>query len=265
MEAVNLYESGALRAVTGELIRPGGFELTDRGLSRCHLARGERALDIGCGTGAGVRRMRSRYGLAAMGLDLSAVLLAQGAENRGGSPLVRGRAEALPVAGGSIRAAVCECVLSLCTDPQRVLEEVWRVLAPDGHLVLSDVYARPPKTRILPGKPLIHCCLQGAVDRETIESRIAAAGFELVLWEDHTPLLKQLAARLVWTYGSLDAFWSAIAGPQAAHAMSRQGANTCGHPGYYLAVAQKRSPGKSEGAHHQRQISGHTGTGVRYG
>jgi arsenite methyltransferase len=241
MGDVNLYESGALRAVTGELIRPGGFELTDRGLGCCHLAQGDRVLDIGCGTGAGVQHMRSRHGLSAIGFDLSATLLAQGAGKHGALPLARARAEALPAADGSIRAAVCECVLSLCPDPQRILQEAWRVLVPGGHLVLSDVYARQPKSQVLPGKPLIRCCLQGAVALEIVQSRIVAAGFELVLWEDYTPLLRQLAARLVWTYGSLDAFWSAVAGPEAAHAMHRREANACGHPGYYLAVAQKHS------------------------
>ena len=112
---------------------------------------------------------------------------------------------------------------------------------PGGHLVLSDVYARQPKSRVVPGKQQVRCCLQGAVDAETVQIRIVAAGFELMLWEDHTPLLKQLAAQLVWTYGSLDAFWSAVAGPEAACAMHRQEADASGHPGYYLAVAQKRT------------------------
>jgi cyclopropane fatty-acyl-phospholipid synthase-like methyltransferase len=48
---MNLYESPVLRAVTGAVIRPGGFALTDRGLARCRLRAGARVLDIGCGAG----------------------------------------------------------------------------------------------------------------------------------------------------------------------------------------------------------------------
>ncbi len=240
MNMVKLYESRALRAVTAPVIRPGGFELTQRGLSRCHLQQGARILDIGCGAGAGVDYLRRRHGLAAIGVDLSAELLKEGSQTHGESPLVRGRAEQLPAACACFSAVLCECVLSLCPDPQKVLKEIWRVLQPGGNLVLTDMYARvSAATAAWRVKTSVQCCLRGAVDRPMVESRIAAAGFDPVLWEDHSPLLKQLAAQLVWTYGSLDAFWSAVGGPDAADAVNRGGAGGCSRPGYYLMVARK--------------------------
>jgi ubiquinone/menaquinone biosynthesis C-methylase UbiE len=222
--------------VTGPVIRPGGFELTDRGLACCRLAKGARVLDIGCGAGAAVDHLQLRHGVLAAGLDFSFSLLAEGRKNHGHLPLIRGRAEMLPTASGVFDAVLCECVLSLCPEPDMVLKEIWRVLIPGGHLIISDVYARGPAINPRMGETLIQCCLQGAVGRLTTESRLAVAGFKVMLWEDHTPLLKRLAAQMIWTYGSLDAFWSAVAGPDAARAMNRHG---CGRPGYYLAVAHK--------------------------
>ena len=239
MAEANLYESRALRDITGPVVRPGGFRLTDRGMAYCSLAPGARVLDVGCGTGAAVYRLRHRHGLAAMGIDRSSVLLEDGLRSYGDSPLVRGWAEQLPAGDGSFEAVLCECVLSLCKDPLKVLREIMRVLQLGGYLVLTDVYSRcPTATPREAGKPSANCCLQGAVGRFTVEARIAAAGYELLLWEDHSELLTQLAAQLVWTYGSLDAFWSAIAGPAAAGTM-RRGAEACRRPGYYLLVAQK--------------------------
>ncbi len=237
---LNLYESQALLEVVGPAIRPGGFELTERGLSHCRLAPGARVLDVGCGTGVVVDFVRRKYGLAAVGIDFSSVLLEEGIRAHGGSPLVRGRAEQLPVTDGIFEAVLCECVLSLCREPQNVLREIQRVMQAGGCLVLSDVYTRGPAGPAWSAQPSIHCCLQGAVDRTTVLDRVADAGFDLLMWEDHSPLLNQLAARLAWTYGSLDNFWSEVGGFCAAGAMGTSRTGACIRPGYFLLVARKR-------------------------
>ena len=245
MVEAKLYESPALRNITGPAIRPGGFQLTDRGVACCGLAPGRRVLDIGCGTGAVVDYLGRRYGFSAMGLDLSTVLLQEGLKTFGTMQLVRGRAEQIPAADARFAAVLCECMLSLCPGPTAVLEETLRVLQPGGYLILTDVYARGA---VDVDSPLnvcrpVSCCLQGAVGRSAVEDRIKAAGYDLLLWEDHSMLLNQLAAKLVWIYGSLDAFWEAVVGPEAAEVMAGSGAGGCRRPGYYLAVAQKTQAG----------------------
>ncbi|MGD9222784.1 MAG: class I SAM-dependent methyltransferase [Desulfobacteraceae bacterium] len=235
---MNLYESPTLRAVTGPAIRPGGFDLTDRGLARCRLAAGTRVLDIGCGTGACVEHLRRLHGLEAAGVDLSALLLEEGALKHRGLPLIRGRAEQLPATAGTFGAVVCECMLSLCPEPHAVLGEIQRVLQPGGFLLLTDVYDRTPGDGGWRDS-VVYSCLRGTVDRATVERRVAAAGLEVVLWEDHTPLLKQLAAQLVWTFGSMAAFWSALGRSGGAGKM-RRGETACSsRPGYFLVVARK--------------------------
>lgn len=239
MDEVNLYESRVLRDFTGAVIRPGGFQLTHRGLAYCALEPGARVLDLGCGTGAAVNYLRYEHGLAAMGIDRSSTLLEDGVRVHCDAPLAQGHAEQLPLGDGSFEAVLCECVLSLCPDPLHVLGEARRVLQLGGYLVLTDVYSRGPNAPARPGKTSVNCCLQGAVRRSIVEDRIAAAGYDLMVWEDHSVLLWQLAAQLVWTYGSLDAFWSAVSGPDAAGVPGSGGAAGCRRPGYYLLVAQK--------------------------
>jgi arsenite methyltransferase len=236
---LNLYESPVLRDITKPVIRPGGFELTDRGVTCCGLVENTRVLDIGCGTGAAVDYLRRRHNLNAMGIDLSAVLLQEGARTHRGTPLMRGRAEQLPVSGACFGAVLCECMLSLCANPHHVLQEMWRVVMPGGYMIQTDLYSREPAAFGSTGAHSIRCCLQRAVDRATVEARVAAAGFEQILWEDHTALLRQLAAQLVWNYGSLDAFWAAVAGPDAAQSLQQGQGGGCRRPGYYLLVARK--------------------------
>lgn len=237
-----LYENPAVRAVTGETLRPGGFVLTDRAVEVCMLRPGARAADIGCGSGATVRRLRRRHGLAAVGCDLSTTLLEKASPD---AAVIQACAEALPMAGGSMAAVFMECVLSLVAFPADVVTECFRILAPRGHVILSDLYQRESvenglfsggKTRDNGGMTAKNklSCASGALSRRALERLFQENGFEVLLWEDHTRLLGELAARIVFAHGSLDRFWA------SAGAACRPG-NCRGRPGYCLMICQKRS------------------------
>lgn len=223
-----LYENPALAEVTGETLRPGGFALTDRGVALCGLPPGVRVADIGCGTGATVRRLRHRFGLEAVGIDASLALLRKAPP---GDALLLGRAQALPLAGGALAAVFCECVLSLVPSPEGVLRECLRVLAPAGALVLSDLYLRAPAGAERP-EARGASCAAGALSQAEMAELARKTGFDLVRWEDHTRLLKELAARIVFAHGSLDRFWAHVGlnGPPE---------HCCGRPGYCLMICRK--------------------------
>ena len=121
-----LYQQEALRAVTGETIRPGGFALTDRAMALCKMTEGGKVLDVGCGTGASVRYLRKKYHLHAVGLDASAGLLLEGHESNPEIPLARATASSMPIGDGRLAGILCECVLSLTCDPLAVLREFHR-------------------------------------------------------------------------------------------------------------------------------------------
>ena len=231
---LNLYELPAMRTITGPAIRPGGLTLTDRAMDICRLAPDMRVLDVGCGCGVTVAHLRQRYGLRAIGMDLSRKLLAEADIALNRLPLIQGRGETLPISSESVTAVFCECVLSLMEDPEIALLEWRRVSASNGFLVLSDLYAREGGEEKQSSLP-VRCCLSGAVGRQLLFQRVREAGFEIVRFEDHTYLLKQLAAQLVWTYGSMEAFWSQWGGGGG-----KANASTSGRPGYYLLIARKK-------------------------
>lgn len=239
MKPIRLYESPALKAVTGPTLRPGGFLLTEKAVRFCELPEKAFVLDMGCGPGASMERLGNRFGLRVFGLDASLSLLREGRKRRPPFPLAAGRAGRSPFRDGSFDAVICECVLSLLEEPGLALLEFERVLKTEGRVILTDLYARRPEGLSALRRLPLQSCLQGARTKGNILALVAAAGLETVLWEDHTVLLKRLAAKLVFEYGSMKDFWSTAA-PQCppdelAEAQARA------MPGYYLLVARKRS------------------------
>jgi arsenite methyltransferase len=247
---MNLYESAALRTITGPAIRPGGLALTERAMAFCKLPRGAMVLDVGCGSGATTVYLRRSHGLPAVGLDISRMLLEE-AHETGLPAFIQGRAEALPIGDARLAAIFCECTFSLLPDPESALAEWRRVLAPGGYLILSDLYARSGRLQPTAQLDGVHCCLDGAVGCKTLFDRMAAAGFKVLLFEDHTPLLKRLAAQLVWEHGSIEAFWTHVGGACAA---DRE--KFTGRPGYYLMVARKSQPAEPAGEAEQEKLNG---------
>ena len=227
------YESEAVRAVTGPTIRPGGLALTGRAAGYCGLGRGDRVLDVGCGTGATTAFLQAEYGASVIGMDFSRRLLAEARTQDPALGLIRGSAMALPIRADVLGAVYCECVCSLLPDAASALKDFYRVLQPGGHLVIADLYWRP-SDESLTVNPMATGggCLAGAVDRNTMVRRIEAVGFKIDWWEDHSDALKQLAAQLVLAGVSLSDWW----GIDCASA----GCNSGRRPGYCLIVASKK-------------------------
>jgi arsenite methyltransferase len=236
---VNVYESKKLQTITGKTIRPGGFYLTEKAVFLCRLKKGTKVLDVGCGTGATAEYLKNRHGLKAFGLDLSSSLLHQGRQRDPGLTLIRGNAADLPIRDSTFQAIFCECVLSLTPNPAAVLKEFYRVLIPGGFLLLTDLYQRVPQVQQKIDSKMINCCLDGAVGKDQIQSITARAGFNIFLWEDHTPLLKVLAGQMVFAYGSIEKFWSFFYCGKECVNLSQKNENR--KPGYYFLAAKKVS------------------------
>jgi SAM-dependent methyltransferase len=93
-------------------------------------------LEVGCGTGARAAVVRE-LGWAPVGVDLSAGMLRHA---RGRLPVARADAVRLPVATGSVPAAVSIMVHTDLPDYPAVLREVARVLRPGGVFVHVGVH-----------------------------------------------------------------------------------------------------------------------------
>ncbi|WP_272700704.1 DVU_1556 family methyltransferase [Desulfovibrio sp. Fe33] len=207
-----LWEREELRAVAGETLRPGGFELTDRAVERIGAVPGWRVLDVGAGLGATVSRLRSRYGVKAWGVEPSSAQLGQARAVPG---LVRASGDRLPFARERFDALFCECVFSLFDDRPAGLAEFHRVLKPGGFLVLSDLCSSRPAS-----EGGASCADRAEPLAETVRL-VRARGFAVELLEDHSDRLRDLAARLAWIDGG--------------------GSCGCGRDlGYYLMIAKKQ-------------------------
>jgi ubiquinone/menaquinone biosynthesis C-methylase UbiE len=233
----SLFEERALRDTTRETIRPGGLRLTDRAMALCNLPACSRILDVGCGVGASVVYLKNGYGLNAFGLDVSAALLEEGRKRYPDVHLIRAAAESLPVGDGKLDAVLCECVLSLTADPGVVLREFHRVLLDGGRLVITDIYLRSSEKPGGLGHLPVRSCLTGAMVQSEIEARVKQSGFRILLWEDHTSFLKEMAVRLIFTHGSMRDFWGQFCKKQDLGGI--ESAVQHARPGYYLLIAER--------------------------
>jgi SAM-dependent methyltransferase len=102
-----------------------------------HLASCRRVLDVGTGEGQLARRLGSGQpeGLV-IGLDPS-IEQVRNAVAQGSSPLyLRARGEEIPFRSGSFDGVLCCLAIEHADDPETVMTEMARVLAPGGRLVL---------------------------------------------------------------------------------------------------------------------------------
>jgi ubiquinone/menaquinone biosynthesis C-methylase UbiE len=109
-------------------------------LDALELGEGDRLLDVGCGTGAGVRAA-AEVVERAVGVDLSPKMLAEARERAGGLPgveFVEGDSEDLPFGDGEFTAVICTTSLHHYPRPDVAVREFARVLAPGGRVVIGD-------------------------------------------------------------------------------------------------------------------------------
>lgn len=112
------------------------------GLDLLSARRGERILEIGCGTGHALGQL-ARTGAAVVGLDLSAGMLARARQVLGGVPqaavsLCQADALHLPLPSASVDGILISFTLELFPGPEipAVLAECRRALPPDGRLAV---------------------------------------------------------------------------------------------------------------------------------
>lgn len=109
------------------------------------IDNGESVLDIGCGAGVDtlVAAILAGPSGKAVGIDLTAEMLARARENLRKTSIEnvsfqKASAEELPFPEQSFDVVISNGVFNLVPDKLKALKEVWRVLKPDGRLMMAD-------------------------------------------------------------------------------------------------------------------------------
>ena len=131
IDAANAYEQVFVPALLGEF--------APRMVAEARIQRGQRVLDVACGTGVLAREAAKRVGPtgSVVGLDLDPGMLAVAARLASGIEWRQGGAESLPFEERSFDAVVSQFGLMFFTDRNRALREMLRVLAPGGRMAVA--------------------------------------------------------------------------------------------------------------------------------
>ena len=121
-------------------------------LSRTELEGSSIVLDIGCGTGALLDEVQQRkYGILTYGCDLSLEMLRQTSQKVNGNLLHVSLADAaaLPYPSDRFDTVFSTSVFHFIRNPQKAIQEMYRVLKPNGQLILTDWCRRYRSIRML--------------------------------------------------------------------------------------------------------------------
>jgi SAM-dependent methyltransferase len=154
------YWRPALARVFKGLTGPGMAEEVRIARLLLGLGAGDTVLDVACGPGNFSREFARTVGPDGLvvGIDASPTMLSRGVEElRRSGPanvaLIRGDATSLPFQDASFEAACCFAALHLFAEPFVALDEMRRVLAPDGRIAIMTSVRRQLTPR--PLKPAL--------------------------------------------------------------------------------------------------------------
>ena len=103
-----------------------------------NIARVDRILDLGCGTGMLLGPLGERARLV-VGVDMSAEMLRAAKKRAEGALLVLADADHLPFADGSFDAAVSVTLLQNMPNPGKTVRELARVLRSNGKAIITSL------------------------------------------------------------------------------------------------------------------------------
>lgn len=127
------------------IMRPGAFDITDRGIELAQLKKGDKVLDIGCGEGDTLSHLAEQFGIEGEGIEMNLAKISVAKERHPDLNIKFGDGEFLEdYMSYTFDGVMMECVLSLINIPDEALHEAYCVLKKGGRLVISDLYYKDP-------------------------------------------------------------------------------------------------------------------------
>jgi SAM-dependent methyltransferase len=127
-----------------EILHPGGYELTKRTAEMCELKKGMSVLDVSSGRGTQSVFYAKTYGVNVTGLDISQEMVdtaTQRAEEQGLHKqinFVLGDSQNLPFEENTFDVVINECAVGIPDNSQKVLDEMMRVVKPNGTVAIHE-------------------------------------------------------------------------------------------------------------------------------
>ncbi|TNF53439.1 methyltransferase domain-containing protein [bacterium] len=153
------------------------------------IKKGETIVDLGAGGGIDCFIAAKKLGKKGkvIGIDMTDEMVEKATENAEkvaeslGYNVVefrKGNIMELPVDDNSVDLVISNCVINLTEDKVKVLDEIYRILKPDGRFIISDIVSDKP----VPGymkrdKELWNACLSGALTDRKFREAAENAGF----------------------------------------------------------------------------------------
>jgi SAM-dependent methyltransferase len=162
------------------------------------LKKGQTVLDLGSGGGFDCFLAADRVGKRGkvIGVDMTPEMMDKARDNarKGKYKNVEfrlGEIENLPVADGTVDVVISNCVINLSPNKKRVFEEAFRVLKPNGRLMVSDIVLLKRLPEIIKKNVQAYIgCLSGAEMKDKYLQMIKEAGFQEVkiIGENYFPV-----------------------------------------------------------------------------
>lgn len=233
------------------ILRPGKFDITDRGMELAGLKKGSRLLDIGCGEGDTVAHLSEDLGMNAEGIDMNLSRISTAKKKHPGINVRFGDGEFLDdYSSFTFDGILMECVLSLINIPDEALHEAYCVLKKGGKLIISDLYYRNPDPKqmkavaieakrqsMIPHKEgdceenpvrFVDFRFEGAFYEEPLRKQLEDIGYDVIAFEDRSIELDEFVAQHIMDGGSMEDLFEDV--------------NLDGKQkiGYFLLVAEKK-------------------------
>lgn len=149
------------------------------------IKEGDTVVDLGSGAGNDCFVARAIVGEKGkvIGVDMTETMIEKAranAENLGFNNVEfrLGDIERLPITANVVDVVVSNCVVNLVPNKKAVMQEVYRVLKPNGHFSISDVVIRGNLPDALKNDAEMYAgCVAGAIQLEEYLQIISQAGF----------------------------------------------------------------------------------------
>lgn len=226
-----LYQTKTIQKGLGKCLHPGGTELTSRLLKRLAITKDSLVLDGGCGFGATLNLLKD-YTDHGIGLELDFDFACE--TSKACFPVIQGDLKNLPFLNNSLDCIISECTWNL-TNRSVSVAEFYRVLSPSGKVGIIDIFLQQEDgSKRWP----IKSCFNTASSLESTTEVFKKQGFNIVLLENHSQVLHNLAGEFVFAHGSLQNFWQQITGETTKTELVCDCVRQT-KPGLFLLIAQK--------------------------